>query len=293
MAQVPATPLPRLATPFFHLIRFIAYRLGRLLTWLPRNWALRICDLSADLQEVCHRRRRRVALKNLFPSFPPERLDRLSRDMFRRKLRSQYYRHVQLARGLGWQQGFVEWSASGELEECLQEGRPILLAAWHYGPKYLLLEALVKWGKPTWALLGEGTQPGRFGNLEIAHLSHEQSVAQHSRILYQAYQALRSGRVVMIMADSAWGAAQTIPYLGGNLLINPALEILQRRTGAKIFPFLAIEQPLGRPRIYLGSSVAGSFALGDWLAAVTQSYPEDLPEVRIWNRPNVQPQALE
>ncbi|MBS2039150.1 hypothetical protein JST97_29475 [bacterium] len=246
--------------------------------------AIKSCDFQADLLDWLHTRQRQAALARLFPELCSAELAAVSLGMYRRKLRAQYYRHYQLAYGLGAQKSDVRWLTTPELDECIRHRQPVLFAGWHYGPSYLLLEALIGWGHPTLALLGEGTRPGNFANLEIAYLDSAEPVSRHSLLLYKAYQALASGKVVLVMADAAWGKPDSVEYLGGQLPINPALKLLLKRTQAGLFPLIALEQPLGNPQIQLGPKLSQVSDLGNWISEMTRRYPEDLPEVRLWSR---------
>lgn len=231
----------------------------------------------------------RNTLERLTRGLSRRRIRRIARQMVSAEYRDRTLVYTIRRRGLDPALPLLRID-SGPLDELLAQQSPVVLVAWHLGPRRALVAALHALGRPalvagsratpdsidstsveTWNLLGGGLRAG---------------------FLRRAVDTLKAGGIVSLALDGTRGARQPVRFLGQDISVGRGAATLARLTGARFVPVttrwignsarieVCFHPPIPTPVIDRSDAARFEAALLEsatlWFESYLRSHPETL-----------------
>ncbi len=175
-------------------------------------------------------------IRALLGDLPPRALAQLRREATSSALRNEAVQAVFDAHGLEPLLPLITVDP-GPLFRLLGEWRPVVVVAWHLGPRRSLMATLRKLEVD--ALVAGGKARARraeAGRLQVVSL---EDPGLATAFLRRALDTLARGGVVGLAMDGAHGGRHPVPFLGGTLDLGRGVAALVRRSGAELVPLTA------------------------------------------------------
>ena len=172
------------------------------------------------------------------------------------------------------------------LQSARDQGRPVILAFYHFGPYRLTRCLLRSHGIPVAALLGKPTGgPSRYlrGTQDKFELFPEVPVRFRGDQLREAHEFLAAGNILAMPIDGPAGKQMQVPFCEGwTFRMSVGAIRMAIHTGADLIPMCMVDEGRWRFSVILGAPVPREFLSGkeNWVRAGKHLIDEMIPVFR-------------
>ncbi|MGH0032078.1 MAG: hypothetical protein ACQGVC_19990 [Myxococcota bacterium] len=272
------------------------------------NWAFRVSHWAAKLAELHPPTGIRLAgplgyrlgpaagprrsatpemIQRIWKELSPAEVEEVRRRMARQEFRNRTIRRIYKKNGTAGVASRVSVDP-GPLPGLLEQGRGVIVSSWHLGPSRAVSLGLNGLGLD----LVYATFSGPAGEEDLDGLPYFEIKGDHfyARFLKSAVDTLRSGGVVGMSLDAAFGKTEPMSFLGGMLPTPRGAAALARISGAPMVPVTSrwsdrggrmqvkLHDPLPEPDVDRGDRDAWERAMMEsalhWFADFLRANPE-------------------